>query len=197
MKKRIALVLCLVLVAGVMVGCGKADTVVGAWETELDMSRLLAQSLGGEGEELEKYFDFSGLTMKLELTFDEDGTYVMQADEASASAMFTKLVDVMAAGMGDYMVASFKAQGTEFTVKDIEDMMGGSIEEMVKELFTEESLDDLLDDMETEGEYEYEDGVLTMDGEECDCRLKGNKMTLDMESDEMEAMFPMEFKRIK
>ena len=54
-----------------------------------------------------------------------------------------------------------------------------SIEKLVDVMC--DGLEDYMKDMNESGEYTFEDGVLTLDGDEVDFELKGNTLTLEVE----------------
>lgn len=113
MKKSLSIVsllLAVIMIAMCCVGCGdskksEGNTIVGTWTTELDFDKLMSTMSGGAGamqQMVEMMKDaFSGVKLKLNLTFNEDGTCVAAADKDSVEAASEKirsgLVDTLSA----------------------------------------------------------------------------------------------------
>ncbi len=179
MKKLIALLLCLVMVLGLMAGCdkedgesgGKKDTgIVGEWKATVKASDM-EDAMELEG--LDAYVDLDDVSMTVYATFDKDGTYEFSADKKSVEKMMITLMEGMIKGMAEEYGMSEK------------EMLELMEVDSVKDLITDENLDDLLDEMNEGGEYTYEDGVLTIDGEEVEFELKGDTLTIEEDGVEM------------
>ncbi len=191
MKKLTALLLCFVLIAGVLAGCSKEETIVGTWSTDINMGKLIADEMG---EEMATYLNFDGIQLKLTMTFNEDGTYTMTADKASATAMFDALKAEMKTGMTKYLEDSL--MGTGVSVEDALAMTGMSMDDLIEQSFSADMIDEMLEEMSTDGEYELSDGKLFLDGDACDYTLDGDTLTLDSdEMEEIESLLPLVFKK--
>ena len=107
--KIMALVLVVALALTLTACKGKDDkndgpvTIVGTWNGNIDMAKVLEQEIAGSGEgaEMAQYFDFSGLSLKLVAVFNEDGTFKLSADGADLAS---KLKPMMVDGMKKYMM---------------------------------------------------------------------------------------------
>ncbi len=177
MKKLLALLLAVVMIFCLMTACGKDEDdddddkgstksgVVGTWKATVS-----AADMGEDMEDLEgmeEYIDLDDVSMVVYLTFDKDGTYELTADRDSLEKMMKSLMQ----GMFDAMAKEFG-----MSTSDLLSSQGVS---SIDELITDDDLDDLMDEMHETGEYTYEDGVLTIDGEEAE--LKGNTLTLEQD----------------
>lgn len=176
MKKLIAMLLCLVMVMGLMTACGGDSSsekgIVGTWTATIKLSDMGDM---GDMEGLEEYFDIDKMTLTVNLKFAKDGTYSVAIDSKSID----KLADQMTEGMEKFIAELAKQVG--MTTKDILDLYGASsVKEFVKTSMMEEFEE--LTEAKT-GEYTWDEatGVLTMDGDETDAKLKGNTLTMEIE----------------
>lgn len=192
MKKLISLLLCLVMILSVMTACGGKDDggsndggsktpaktgIVDTWKATLKLSEYGDM---GDLSEMEEYIDVDKLTITVTLKFTDDGEYTLAVDDKSID----KLVDVMCDGMEGYLKDMAKEFGMSY--KEMLEMMGAS---SIREFLESEGLMDEfedLKDMNESGEYTWEDGVLTIDGDEVDAKLKGNTLTLEIDGMEVE-----------
>lgn len=180
MKKLISLLLCLVMILGLMTACGgdknnggSAKTgIVGTWKANV---KLAEYGDMGDMSGMEEYIDVDKLAITVTMKFTADGKYKLTVDESSID----KLVDVMCDGLEDYMKDMAKEMGMSY--KDLLNAMGvKSIRELLEGEGMMDEFEDLKD-MNESGEYTFEDGVLTLDGDEVDFELKGNTLTLEVE----------------
>lgn len=183
MKKLISLLLCLVMILGVMTACGSSDKssaeggsgktgIVGTWKANM---KLAEYGDMGDMSGMEEYIDVDKLAITVTMKFTADGKYKLTVDESSID----KLVDVMCDGLEDYMKDMAKEMGMSY--KDLLSAIGvKSIRELLEGEGMMDEFEDLKD-MNESGEYTFEDGVLTLDGDEVDFELKGNTLTLEVE----------------
>ncbi len=208
MKKWIALLLCLVLAVSTLSGCelvdevlGKltgGDSIVGTWEAEVDFAEYLTDTMASELGEMASYFDFQDLTLKLVLTFEEDGTYTLSGDKASAEKLFSDLLEQLKPGMVKYLEEQLKASGMEMTVDELLAMSGTTMDALMEQSFSEEMIDEMLEDMESDGEYEIDGDLLYLDGDECEFKLKGDALTIDSDdAGDVAFLFPLELERVE
>lgn len=185
MKKLISLLLCLVMILGVMTACGDSNDdgasggkggIVGTWKANLSLEEY--GELGDLGE-MEEYIDVDKLVIGVNLKFNTNGTYKLTVDEKSID----KLVDVMCDGMDDYVKDVASAYG--MTYKEMLSALGASnIREFLEDAGMMEAFDELKE-MNESGEYTFEDGILTLDGDDVDFELEGNTLYLEIEGMEV------------
>ena len=139
MKKSLSIVsllLAVIMIAMCCVGCGDSDskksegnTIVGTWTTELDFDKLMS-SMSGDAGAMQQMVDMmkdalSGIKLKVNLTFNADGTCVAAADKDSAEAASEKL----RSGLVDTLSAMGLPQDQIDTVlnsMDLSSMINGS-----------------------------------------------------------------------
>ncbi len=216
MKKRIAMILALVIVASLaLVGCGKGgndkDALVGTWSGKVDITGIfndeIMASLGSDAEGLEGYKD---LAMTINLDLKADDTYTMAMDEAGT----TELMESIKAQTKDillaYMEKMIKDMGVDMTVEEAMEAAGISVDELMDEMFGADGLDvaDLME--EISGKYMVKGGeiYLSEGSDEPEdvipnpYKLDGNKLTIEADKlsdgDEVaEFMFPLVLEKVK
>ncbi len=172
MKKLIAMLLCLVMVLG-LAACGSSGGktgIVGNWKATVNFADIIgAEDLAG----MEEYINVDKINLTITLKFTDDGKYTLALDQKSVDNM----IDVIADGMEDMFKDMAELYGISY-----EDLMAESGISDLREALAEE-MD--LGDIEESGKYTWEDGVLTMDGEETDVELNGNTLTVDIDGVEV------------
>lgn len=80
-KKRIMTLMSVTLLACILCSCGKPEKkFIGTWTTSFDMVPLMEETMG------EDFKGFESSPVIMYLTFEEDGTYQMYADQETALA---------------------------------------------------------------------------------------------------------------
>ena len=138
---------------------------VGSWKTDMDMTELYVSMFTMMMEpEMTEYFDFEGFSflMSITLEMDEEGRYTVTFDENAIKDGTNELLEIVKAGMKDYMTDSFTAEAEELgtTLKDyLEYVFEEEIEDVdaYLEALTEESLGEI--DAEDLGVAEPEHGL--------------------------------------
>lgn len=144
MMKLLSLVLVLALVLSLAACSGtKTATIVGKWSTTMDMEKMMEKAAEGGEDDLGGMMEafgsiFKGVVFKINLEFNEDGTFVMSTDEDSMKAAAELLVSNAKEALGEL--------AESMDVSDLTNEFGG--------------------DMNEKGTYTYEDGKLTLKGEE-------------------------------
>lgn len=158
--------------------------VLGLWVAEADITDYIKASAlsaleGIEGAaEVFSYFDLNALIIKYRLEFTESGTFVIDADEGSISALFEQVADIIADGVRRYFEDLYiqLVQEAGITMEDLysytgcstidelfEQETGSTIDGFVRELFpTDEMADSLTAYSSSAGVFSAEDGRLTL-----------------------------------
>lgn len=210
MKKNMAKLLSVMLVLVMLLaltGCsGDQEKLVGTWEAELDMASVFNESMG-DAEEAE-FLAVDSFSFKMVLTFTEEDTYTMSADEDSVVAAMEGLKEDLKAGMEEYLVHVMAQEGLVMDIDEIMEMMGLSMDELIDSVVTQELIDEMVSVMVTEGKYRAEDGKLYL-SDSVDTvvdmttyetyTLEGDTLTLvsTTETDEYsEYLYPMTFTKV-
>lgn len=210
-KKFISAFLVLTMLLS-LTGCGSDQkALVGRWEADIDCTQALEAEIGAAlEEEMLPYFHLSSFTMKLVLTFREDGTYSMAVDEErmqDTAAVFRKdLSDTMEAYMKDVVAA----EGIEWEA--FLNMLGGTMEELMNEILPDSDMNEMVQDVVEgvyrSGRYLAKGGKLYLtnsasesieDSMYDEYVLKDDTLTLITSTEEMDAfessLYPMTFRK--
>ena len=142
MTKILALVLVLVMILS-FGACSKEESITGKWSTDIDMDKMMNAAGEAEGgDDAAEFVEmmkgiFKGVTLKINLTLNEDGTYVMASDENATKA------------------------AAETIMNNIKE----NLPEMADFIDADSVMDEFGGDMEAKGTYTYADGKLTLTGE--------------------------------
>ena len=109
MKKTlsvVALLLAVVMIAMCCVACGeeKEATIIGKWTTEIEFDKYMdampgmVAEAGEMGEALKE--GLAGVSLKMLITFNEDGTFVLAGDKDSAEAASDKIKTALTSALG-------------------------------------------------------------------------------------------------
>ena len=104
MKKTISLLLCLVLLvsmAATLTACSKT-TIVGSWTTTVDCTEKVRAILLEGYEAMEQFFDLPKFTVKLNVQFSDDSTFVVLVDEGELSNSLSTLDEPLRTGIKKY-----------------------------------------------------------------------------------------------
>lgn len=169
MKKQLATILGILMIALSLImfsGCSqqseiKQNEIIGSWETTIDMADMINKGFA-EDEEMGEYLSINEFDLVVQVTFKEDGTYKMNVDEDAAEESFGKAQEDLVEGFEKYLEQIIKDSGMDMTVEEALTSSGSSMDELLEEVFGEEMLNALIEELETEGNFEAKDGKLFM-----------------------------------
>lgn len=211
MKKRIAMILCLVMALSlVLCGCGsEKDALVGTWTGTMDMAELvnagMVEGLGADAAELAEYMEVETLEITVTMTFNDDDTYSLVVDEASIDAAMHGMVEDVTNGLIQYFEDMLAAEGLDMTVDELLAYSGMSIDTLAEEMYNSIATEDMFDGLNSEGNFKVSDGKLFLsDGLDYAVdeaiyemyTIEGNTLTIDKgtATDEYEDyIYPMVF----
>lgn len=161
MKRKIAMLLCLVIVLSVgLLGCsGGSDPLVGTWNGTMDLAELLNSALAADAE-FGEYLQVSSFALAYNLVFEEDGTYSMTIDDAALDQEMERVKGDLESGLYAYLDDLIAEEGLTLTSDELLNMSGVSMEELMDAALSEEMIDQLLGDLNMEGNFKAEDGKL-------------------------------------
>ena len=167
MKKTLSIFLSLLIAATMILsftGCSENNKFVGEWSAQIDVSEEMNQSILDNDEELAKYFKTDNLTISLNFTFDKNGSYKIEIDEASVDTLCDNFAAAVKDGFIAYFTDLFAEQGM-----NIEDLggidgalkvIGTSLEELVKESIDRDDIRKELEGVNDTGNYKAQKGKL-------------------------------------
>lgn len=210
MKKRIAVLLCLVMVFSMcLCACSnEKDAILGSWKGSMDMADIVNNETAAGDPEMAEYMKLDKFELAFIMTFNEDDTFSMVVDEAALETEVDAVADKMVAGMMEYMVAMLAEQGLEMTAEEVMAMSGLTVEDLKAEFLASIDLDEMFGEVNTYGKFKVKDGRLyTSDSVDAEAdplvyelyTIEGNSLTIDkgngMDSDG-DFAYPMTFQKI-
>ena len=162
MKKRIAMMLCFVLMLSfVLCACGgeKKENLAGTWTGTIDMAEMFNAEIASDPE-MAKYVKMDEMKMVVVLELKEDGTCTLGLDPDSVTAAVDQMIACMSEGIEAYFVDVFAAQGLQIDVNEALSAMGISLDDLVAELKDELMADDAFGELTTEAKHKAEDGKM-------------------------------------
>lgn len=159
MKRIFVLVICLILLVPNLAACGK-NSIVGVWESSVDVSKALADSLESETPQLSGMFDFKDTCLDLTIELRNDGSYSCNVSKESLDALADTFVRELKKAIPQILELQYgmplediiAASGLEMTP-----------EEFIEANFTEETLRESVNFNYTEnvegGSYYIKDDV--------------------------------------
>lgn len=158
MKKILALGLSVLLLVGLLAGCGGDKNIVGTWEMSLDMVDMLNEELDtmGMGDAMQ----LSAFVVTMDFTFKSDGTYTSEMDTDAFQATVDTMKSELRTGFTKYIEDMISAQGVNMSIDEFFAMSGTTLDEALDEAFSTDSLASLADELAGEGNYETKGGKL-------------------------------------
>lgn len=210
MKKTLALVLTMVLLTGLLAGCGGGgdSAIVGTWKASMEMAGQMNELFESSG--MGDYLKLNSFAVVVDYTFNADGTYSCAADEEALSATLESAKAEIKDGLIAFAEDTAAQSGQEgLTADDVFAAAGTTLDEMLDQMFTEETIKQMVEELAAEGNYKTGDGKLYLsDGldhqpdEEMyhNYTIEGDTLTLlDAVGggEELTDMFPMELKKVE
>lgn len=213
MRKSAAFLLSLSLLCAILLACsgcaGNKDkeALVGTWETTLDLTSMMNDELKagmGNDEELMSYFTLSDFTVTLTITFRDDDTYTLAADEASMEKSVDSVIETLKNGFNKYLEDMLAEEYPDMTLDEFFEAAGTTMDAFYDETFGDaldkEVLMSSTDDMESNGTFKAKDGILTLTDDEGPgleaYELNGDKLTLTgegVEDSSLTGLYPLVF----
>lgn len=215
MKKRLAMILALVIVASLaLVGCGKGndkEALIGSWSGDIDITDAVnEQFMAGLGEDAEGLEGFKDLKLVVSLEMREDDTYTLAMDEASGQAFIDSVKAQTKDIMMAYMEKMLADMGADMSVEEAMELSGISLDDLIEDAFGAggAALEDMI--VNVSGNYLVKDGKIHFaDGADKPeevvpnpYKLDGDKLTIEADKlseneDFAEFMFPLVLERAK
>lgn len=164
MKKCLSIALCLGLVFTMLfmfTGCNEQKKFVGKWESEIDMTDFFNEGMGLD-DEMAEYVAIEDFEIVMQLIFNSDGTYKRTVDENSLEDTLEDAKEDLKDGMMDYFKAYLKESGLNMTVDELLEASEVDLDELVEEALGKKVMDEMVDSMTDEGNFEVKDGKLFM-----------------------------------
>ena len=183
-------------------------TVVGEWKGTVDLSDTMNKAIVGTDASLGQYFNFTGLTLDINLVLTEDGTCHLNVDSASAEALMGTLKGQISDGFYAYVDDLMAEYGFDYTADEFLGLMGYTMDSFIDEYIDTDELVETLTDVSSTGKYVVEGDMLymssSMDQDPKDVKgnpfvLEGNKLTINASEatgSDISFMYPLVLNRV-
>ena len=166
MKKKLAVVLCLVMVFMLaLTGCGESSKFVGKWEATIDITEYLKADMD---DEMLEYIDIDNFELVLVMEFNKDGTYERTIDEDALADSLDDFKASIKKGLTKYFEAVIDDQGLDMTVDELLEQSDTDMDSVIDEAFDADTWGEIVDAIACEGQYKAEDGKLYLSLDEDD-----------------------------
>lgn len=166
MKRIFCLFLILIMFTAIFCGCEKTESIVGDWNTQIDLSKALQEILKTETS--------SDLTVSAKLTFREDGSFSLAADQKSLE----KALDTFLDDLKD----SLKEKDENGNLDKILSFFGTNTDAIADALQGDLDLEDLAEQASISGFYKTVGNHLFL-FQEKDSKLPGSYIEFQLEGD--------------
>lgn len=141
-------------------------SIEGNWSSVIDCTDYYNEVMASseEYEEYREYFVFEDVRFSMDWTFRSDGTYTLQANEASVMEMGENLEDFFVKGLTEYLEVSIQEAGLDMTVDELIESRGMTMDDLVEGMASAMDLSGTVEASKVEGQYMLEDGKLIMSG---------------------------------
>jgi len=190
MRKRNLFASLLLVFAIMLTACGEPSPFLGSWKGTCDFTdAIVAESELGTDEKLSKYMDeIHGLEVVFNFEFTEDKIH-MSVDEDSVDTFIKNMENSMKTVMEDYMIDELASHGISYeeylaeSGMDSETLLQSMLDEMNMTVQMEAMLDSMVQALDLNGSYMYDEEKLTVvyednTYEEIDYTFEGDVLTI-------------------
>lgn len=163
MKKVVTIIFSVLLILSITImfaGCGDADKLVGSWETEMDFTNLVKESMIDEDEELAEYLEIIDVKLKFIYEFGENGTYKTYLEEETFNDTVKNLRRNYTLGVKKYFEELIENQALNMTVDEVLAKSNTSLEALVDEVLGEKAVNEWKKAAAKEGYFKAKAGKL-------------------------------------
>jgi len=184
MKKKLAVVLCLVMVFMLaLTGCGESSKLVGKWEAKVDLTEFLKEDMDNE---MLEFIDIDDFSIVLVMEFDKDGTYERSVDEDAFEDSIENVKKSFKKGMTKYFEDLIDEQGLDMTVEEVLEMSDTDMDEVIDQAFDKDMWSEMTEAVKCKGQYKAEDGKIYMSVDEDDEPDDDMYWSYELDGDEFE-----------
>lgn len=191
---------------------GDEDIILGTWKCDFDITDMIKAAFAEQDESFAG-LDISGIMIKLDFKFDEDGTYSISADKTDVKIAFDKMFDQISPALID-MLKKEIAAATGVDPESITDEMLntaltaagiGSVDEFIDMLRGTLDVESFVTGINTKGKYELKDHKIYLehfmgDSNWFPYELSEHVLILSQGENELdpeaEKLFPLQFYRV-
>lgn len=170
MKKVISVVMSAVMIAAIILGlssCGK-DTgnvgekdkeLYGKWHVSVNLFEITGPMFEDD-DEFGEYIDADEFVVTMRYEFKRNGTYKLSTDEKQLKESVKKVTSEIRDGLEEYFQAAIDEADMDMSVDELLEEMDLSMDSLIDSMFGEEIVQEMIDDLNIEGQYYVKDGMI-------------------------------------
>lgn len=209
MKRFTAIFLCVLLLCS-LCGCAREqDALIGSWVGTVDLSEAINADFA-QDENLAPYMHVTDFCFDTTMTFLRDGTYTVSVDRSQLKTVMDALIVQLSDGMEQYIQVLAQQQDPAMTAEEYLSAVGLRMEDLFAHAYTEDTIDQMLSQLEMEGNFLVEEGKLFLSRDKRYAvnpavwelySVEGDTLTIDVSSAEADnryaaMLYPMVFTRV-
>src|SRR5699024_7442376 len=132
---------------------------VGEWKATVDMTDYLQEELSSIPE-FGTYIEVTDFSFDVTYKFNDDFTYSRTVDEDCVDQAIENLKGDMKNAIYAYAEEVIRQNGLNISPETMFALSGTSVDEIIEEAFSAESMEDIADEFFNEGNFEADDGKL-------------------------------------
>lgn len=149
------------LVVAVYVSTADERALVGEWKATVDMTDYLQEEMS-QLPEFGSYMEVTDFSFVVYYTFYDDYTYKASVDEDSVNTAMENVKADLKDALYAYAEDVMRQNGLNMPAETMFALSGTSVDEIIEEAFSAESMEDIADEFFNEGNFEAGDGKLYM-----------------------------------
>lgn len=149
------------LVVAVYVSTADERALVGEWKATVDMTDYLQEEMS-QLPEFGSYMEVTDFSFVVYYTFYDDYTYKASVDEDSVNTAMENVKADLKDALYAYAEDVMRQNGLNMPAETMFALSGTSVDEIIEEAFSAESMEDIADEFFNEGNFEADDGKLYM-----------------------------------
>lgn len=149
------------LVVAVYVSTADERALVGEWKATVDMTDYLQEEMS-QLPEFGSYMEVTDFSFVVYYTFYDDYTYKAFVDEDSVNTAMENVKADLKDALYAYAEDVMRQNGLNMPAETMFALSGTSVDEIIEEAFSAESMEDIADEFFNEGNFEADDGKLYM-----------------------------------
>lgn len=131
MKRILSLILCAVLVAMLLTGCGAKRKLLGTWQADMDLSEVMGTILQEQWSD--NLFPVENFTVTMELTFLRDNTFIFILEQGSVQTAAERLLADMETALTDRLNKQLQDMDKTVTLEDLLGVTGVDLDSLLSQ----------------------------------------------------------------
>ena len=159
MRKWCAILLTLVLMLPLLCGCSPSaeGLLQGQWKAKVDLASAYEELLARSDASVAAHIDLSEFDVEVTITFDQEGKYIITADQEALSIGAAKMELSIRSGLASYLQSQ-----TGKTMDNLLTATGMNFDDLMKNSFGSDLAGTIEGSLESEGTYKVSGSKLIL-----------------------------------